>query len=86
MKMSREGKQMRTMIGKPDDDDNGYDDKKSVVGAGRKTIKDEARVDGSQGKRWREHYEEEAQEVDRWRDLWLITLNDRHKTFLNLDD
>ena len=39
-----------------------------MVGAGRKTIKDEARVEGSQRKRKREHYEEEAQEVDRWRD------------------
>lgn len=54
MNMSREGKQMRTTIGKADDDDNGDDDKKSVVGAGRKTIKDEARVEGSQRKRRRE--------------------------------
>lgn len=53
MNMSREGKQMRTTIGKADDD-NGDDDKKSVVGAGRKMIKDEARVEGSQRKRRRE--------------------------------
>lgn len=52
-----------------------------------KTIKDEAKVEGSKRKKRRGNYEEEVQGwIDGGVVLWLITLNDRHKTFLILND